>query len=396
MTGSIGPMRNLGCNNRLWNDVPCDVDELARVIEHVDEIDAGGSPSSPCPDKWEYAPTNRINLAETLPLRFRVMVNPLKRVAFVAFRCTDKRQGADLLLDAHIIRKSWTTEQITKAYEAVAKIPSHCITDSFLMSALNDLRRVADLADIPELFAPSWSPFESVRSANAYIEATVKPWAEEKSYTLVVGGYSLGGFISQYVGYHQNLYNVSFDGLWGATGFLPRPLNLNIANKCATVVYRRDSVISWPEIGMGYRYQIIPPGRDRESQIISNGGLMGRLGHSMSFFYDVNRTLSYMPSQEDISTIYGIPLDSHTDISDFLKLTWSVDFFRRNINNPPFPLVSNGQKNAVYEQMYFIIRDRLDFWKAGEFYFLFSATPQEKIQAIEPVLTSRWRQARGL
>ena len=416
MIGSIGH------HDRLWNDVPCTVDELARVMTHVDDIDVTNNDESShiqCPQTWEYAPIHEIDLDETLPLRFRVMVNHSKKVAFAAFRCTDVQKIPDVDLDRYIIDRSWTMEQVRQAGDAI--LPNNLIGNCFRNILRNASHPALEILADAGIDAYSQNlllvdrtrpadPFESVEMANAYIQNRVKPWALRKHYTLVVGGYSLGGFIAQYVGYHQNLHNVSFDGLWGVTRFLPQPLNLYRTWGCATVVYRRDSVISWPEMQMGDRYQITPPDGTTEIQIPPTR--LSDAGHSMAYFYDQHNPPQYSAelSKEDISAMYCVPPDS-LDGRDLHRLHRIAGHFRnREIayamylfygDNP----ISELFRNAVYYQIYLIKQHQYqDVWELGMNCFnitsytpqpYHSSTPQEQAQVIDTVLLNYWREARG-
>jgi hypothetical protein len=246
-----------------------------------------------------------------------------------------------------------------------------------------------------------------VIKAYNYIDNTVKPWAERKKYILVIGGYSLGGFIAQYVGYQQNLYNISFDGLWGVKNFLPQPLDVNKISKCATLCYSSGSIVSWPQIGIGHRFQINPLGRDAQSHIVSNSR-WGCFWHSMAFFYDQLNPPQYSArlSRDDISAMYRVNPSSR-DALDLLSLHNAVEDFRSNgtlTGMSCFFQVSEVFRNAVYHQMYLIKKNRHgEVWELGMHCFIpsshrphFSSTRQEKVQAIEPVLINRWSQARGL
>ncbi len=399
MSGSIG---SIGYRDRLWADVPCTVDELARVMTHVNSVDVNPnrSPPDPCPSTWECAPGNEINLSETLPLRFRVMVNRLKGVAFAAFRCTDVTKLADVKLDLRVVNESWSNEQARKAVEAWGNIPSEYDWFFQFLVGFTGVPAKA-ITKASDTFAPKLSSFQSVIKANKYIEAKVQPWARRKNYTLVVGGYSLGGFIAQYVGYHQNLYNVSFDGLWGVKTFLTLPLNEAKISKCATICYSSDSVISWPKSQIGRQLQTPRLPKATETDI-HNKSSMGYLGHSMFFFYDQLNPPRYSPppSEKDILARYVV-FPSIQDPLDLCRLRAAAEAFRNNEISEGANLffrVHKDFKNAVYHQMYLIKRHEYgEQWELGMKCFesveKFSSTPEEKAQAINAVLITLLRRS---
>lgn len=413
----------IGFHNAIWSDVPCTVNEVARVMTYTCDEDCtkpifpislkkSSGLNHPCPKNWELVPSNEIDQSRTRELRFRVMVHREKRVAMVAFRCTDMCKVADLDLDKEIIARAWTIEQASRVIADLPKFFSDGMR-SGLAQLLNNLGKnfvegtldrirwiVKGPGDLTGYFVDkqcSDNPFDSVEEANTFIQNIVKPWAGQRKYTLIVGGYSLGGFLARYVGVKQNLHNVSFDGLWGASKFLHTPIPQSTLDKCATIVKVVNSSINWSNQEIGFVYQTSPsPNIDK--------GSMGHMGHSMSYFYDYHEYKKYESVECELSSwvvayMYNLALTS--DRTHDLKVMHEAyhffkygGFYHSNFAH----LRSEDLKHRVYYEMWCIMGHKQDVSKQyGEecFYGINNcrATSKQRAQAIENALAYFWLRA---
>ena len=419
----VNPPTNIAYNQRVWAEIPCTLDELGRVMAYTCDADVAepiipfksSRTSCEAPQTWTCVPSREINLEITKSMRFRVMVNHAKRVAFVVFRCTDARQMPDIDLDTHIVFRAWRPEQITALFTDFLALPTpqreivalvlQMGGSGFMRDTAHTVRAAAErLLECVGVSRYVWvdnahpeDPFASVEAASAFVENTVKPWANRKKYKLFVGGYSLGGFIAQYVGIKQQLHNVSFDGLWGIRKFLPSNLDPRVIEKCATIVSKVNSSINWSNEQVGKVYQVSPPNG-------VDAGQMGYLGHCLNFFYDYTGSLGLQPythslalSSEEIGWMYHVSLNQGRQIKELHLLHNAFRWFGGELEEDSIPgyaliafnNVSESTKNTIYGEMW-KIKGCHQISRHGEYCFKdlvgFSSSYQEKARAIEAYL----------